>query len=181
MLYDRMMLLHWGQGCPVKTSCGITRPAGCLCCVKECSITYSSLCTMWPIFSRTGYCRVPSWQEDIRRYRCNESHKDTLCGRHEAPAQFPGLNKWDEWMSNPGPVGFLWTAKSFLHPSCRWTAFLYHFSVFEVHLFSSWNTRYPNPNPICRFFRCQRVVIVLRQKLSFFLLSFQVHNFPLKL
>lgn len=141
MLYDRMMLLHWGQGCPVKTSCGITRPAGCLCCVKECSITYSSLCTMWPIFSRTGYCRVPSWQEDIRRYRCNESHKDTLCGRHEAPAQFPGLNKWDEWMSNPGPVGFLWTAKSFLHPSCRWTAFLYHFSVFEVHLFSSWNTR----------------------------------------
>lgn len=43
--------------------------------------------------------------------RCNESNKDTLCDRHEAPAQVTQLNKWGERMSDLSLVGFLQAAK----------------------------------------------------------------------
>lgn len=180
MLYDRMMLLHWGQGCPVKTSCGITRPAGCLCCVKECSITYSSLCTMSPYSLAQATAEFPHGRRTFGGTGAmNHTRTHCVADMKLLHSSLGWINEMSEWailvqwvFCGQLKVSYILHADELLF--CTIFLFL-KYTCLAVEILDNLS--------ICRFFRCQRVVIVLpiRQKLSFFLLSFQVHNFPLKL
>ncbi len=96
------------------TSCIHTGPVGCPWCIKGCRTNRSSPCTVWPIFSCACCFQVHSCQES-QWWRCNESNKDTLSDRHEAPTLVIELNKWSVWVFVVQWVFWLTTGVS-----CSW-------------------------------------------------------------